>query len=141
MRGYVLAIDYGAPAAELYDPVRRPAGTLLAYRGHRVHDDVLADPGDQDITAHVDLTSLERAGSARGLVPLGRTTQARILAACGLADLFEAVRSDPATTAEEYLALRGSVRRLLDPWALGGFAVVILGRALPPGAERLRALA
>jgi SAM-dependent MidA family methyltransferase len=141
VRGYVVAIDYGAPASELYDPVRRPAGTLLAYRGHRVRDDVLSDPGDQDVTAHVDVTSLERAGAARGLAPIGRTTQARLLAACGIGDLFEAVRSDPATTAEEYLALRSSVRRLLDPWALGGFAVVVLGRALPPGAEHLRGLA
>ena len=140
-RGYVLVIDYGAPAADLYDPARRPAGTLLAYRGHRVHDDVLADPGDQDVTAHVDLTSLERAGAARGLDPLGRTTQARLLAGCGIADIFEAVRSDPGTTAEEYLALRSAVGRLLDPWRLGGFAVVVLGRALPPGAERLRGLA
>jgi SAM-dependent MidA family methyltransferase len=139
-RGYVIAIDYGAPAADLYDPTRRPVGTLLAYRGHRVHDDVLADPGEQDITAHVDLTALDRAGSARGLAPIGRTTQARFLAGCGLGDLLEAVRSDPATTFEGYLAFRSALGRLLDPRAMGGFAVVVLGRGLTPGAERLRGL-
>jgi len=140
VRGYVIAIDFGASAAELYDPARRPVGTLLAYRGHRVHDDVLADPGEQDITAHVDLTALERAGFARGLAPIGRTTQARFLAGCGLGDLLEAVRSDPATTFEGYLAFRAALGRLLDPRAMGGFAVVVLGRGLPPGAERLRGL-
>ena len=139
-RGYVIAIDYGAPAAELYDSARRPAGTLLAYRGHRVHGDVLADPGEQDITAHVDLTALERADPARGLAPIGRTTQARFLAACGLGDLLEIVRSDPATTFEGYLAFRAALGRLLDPRAMGGFAVVVLGRGLPSGADRLRGL-
>ena len=85
-------------------------------------------------------TSLERAGSARGLAPIGRTTQARFLAACGLGDLLEIVRSDPATTFEGYLAFRAALGRLLDPRAMGGFAVVVLGRGLPSGADRLRGL-
>lgn len=139
-RGHVLVIDYGARAAELYAPARRPVGTLLAYRGHEVHDDLYADPGDQDLTAHVDLTALEDGARDRGLSPLGRTSQARFLVACGLGDLFEAIRSDPATTFETYLAVRSAVARLLDPRATGGFAVVALGRDLPPGAERLRGL-
>jgi SAM-dependent MidA family methyltransferase len=139
-RGHVLVIDYGAPAAELYDPARRPAGTLLAYRGHQVHDDLYADPGDQDLTAHVDLTALEDCARRRGLVPIGRMTQTRFLVACGLGDLFDAIRSDPATTFEAYLAARSAVARLLDPRATGGFAVLALGRDLPPGAELLRGL-
>jgi SAM-dependent MidA family methyltransferase len=140
-RGHVLVVDYGAPAAELYDPARRPAGTLLAYRGHAALDDVTTDPGDRDLTAHVDLTALEDGARSRGIALLGRTSQARFLAGCGLEDLVETVRSDPATTLETYLALRSAVARLLDPRATGGFTVLLLGRDLPPGAERLRGLA
>ena len=139
-RGHVLVIDYGAPAAELYDPARRPAGTLLAYRRHEVRADPCADPGDQDLTAHVDLTALEDGARRRGLAPLGRTSQAHFLAACGLGDLLETVRSDPATTFETYLAVRSAIGRLLDPRAMGGFAVIALGRDLPRDAGHLRGL-
>ena len=59
-----LLIDYGAPAAELYDPVRRRDGTLRAYVRHQVHDDPYRFVGRQDLTAHVDVTAVERA--ARG---------------------------------------------------------------------------
>jgi SAM-dependent MidA family methyltransferase len=137
-RGHVLVIDYGAPAADLYDPVRRPAGTVLAYAGHRASDDLYADPGDRDLTAHVDATALEDAAVASGLEVLWRTTQAAFLMACGLEEVFGRLREDPALTPERYLTLRSAVRRLLDPRLLGGFFVLALGRGLPPGAHRLR---
>ncbi len=137
-RGYVLVVDYGAPAADLYDPARRPAGTLLAYAGHRALGDVYADPGDQDLTAHVDATALERAATASGLDVLGRTTQAAFLLGCGLEEVFGRLRADPALTPERYLVLRSAVRRLLDPRLLGGFFVLALSRGVPPEARALR---
>src|SRR5438445_218511 len=51
-RGVVLTIDYGGRGDELYGP-HRMAGTALAYREHRAADDLLARPGEQDLTAHV----------------------------------------------------------------------------------------
>ena len=129
-RGVLLLLDYGHPAKELYGP-RRVAGSLLAYAGHRVHDDVLANVGRQDLTAHVDLTAVERAATAAGLEALGTTTQARFLLALGIEDVLRAVQSDPATTPEAYLALRSGLVRLLDPRATGAFAVLALGRGLP----------
>lgn len=140
-RGHVLVIDYGAPAAELYDATRRPEGTLLAYSAHRALDDVYGDPGDRDLTAHVDITALEAAAAAAGLEVLGRTTQAAFLLACGLEEVLGRLRADPALTMERYLTLRSAVRRLLDPRLLGGFFVLALGRGLPAGGDRLRGLA
>ena len=64
-RGLLLLIDYGAPAAELYDPVRRRDGTLRAYVRHQVHDDPYRHVGRQDLTAHVDVTAVERAAARR----------------------------------------------------------------------------
>jgi SAM-dependent MidA family methyltransferase len=129
-RGLILIIDYGYPAAELYGP-RRAAGTMLAYVNHRAHDDVLANVGRQDLTAHVDLTAIERAAARAGLVSVGVTSQAEFLAGLGITELVAEAQRDPATTLQSYLALRSGVMRLLDPAASGGFKVLGFGRGLP----------
>lgn len=128
-RGVAVVIDYGHPATELYAP-ERSDGTLRAYAGHRVHDDWAVAVGRQDLTAHVDFSALDRAAIAAGLTPLGSTSQAEFLIGLGAEELLEAVRSDPATTIEDWLAIRSAIRRLLDPRALGGFRVSILGRGV-----------
>ena len=64
--GYVLTIDYGYTRAE---SVRFPAGTLMGYRRHTAREDVLAEAGLRDITAHVNFTALEENGAACGLRP------------------------------------------------------------------------
>ena len=138
-RGLLLLIDYGHPAADLYGP-RRMAGTLRAYVNHRVHDDVFANVGRQDLTAHVDLTAVERAAARAGLNKLGVTTQAEFLVGLGVGELLTAVQSNPSTTLEAYLELRSALGRLLDPTATGAFKVMAFGRELPPNTE-LRGLA
>jgi SAM-dependent MidA family methyltransferase len=120
-RGLLLVIDYGAEARDLYSPTR--GSTLRAYHRHRVHDDPLVAIGRQDLTAHVDLTALERAAVSAGLTPLARTTQADYLAHLGLGELLLERQSDPTTTLESYLAARSAVVRMLDPRATGRFAV------------------
>jgi SAM-dependent MidA family methyltransferase len=128
-RGAMLVVDYGHPAVELYGP-DRTAGTLLAYSGQHVHDDWSLAVGRQDLTTHVDFTALDRAARSVGLAPLGMTSQAEFLVAAGLGELLEAIRSDSTTTMEEWLAVRSAVVRLLDPRAMGGFRVSLIGRGL-----------
>ena len=65
-RGKLLAIDYGFAADEIFSPART-RGTLRAYRRHRVGEDLLADPGEQDLTAHVNFSAIQHAGEAAGL--------------------------------------------------------------------------
>jgi SAM-dependent MidA family methyltransferase len=132
-RGVALFIDYGYPAAELYDPVRRRDGTLRAYLRHRVHDDPYIHVGRQDLTAHVDVTSVERAAAAAGLAHLGTTTQAEFLVGLGTEELLQRIQADPATTLESYLAVRSALLRLLDPAAMGRFRVMAFGRGWPDG--------
>jgi SAM-dependent MidA family methyltransferase len=132
-RGVVLLIDYGYPATELYDPIRRHDGTLRAYLRHRVHDDPYLHVGRQDLTAHVDVTAVERAGRAAGLAHLGTTTQAEFLVGLGAEGLLQAIQADPATTLEDYLAVRSALVRLLDPAAMGRFRVMAFGRGWPDG--------
>jgi SAM-dependent MidA family methyltransferase len=120
--GVVLVIDYGHPATDLYAPER--GSTLRAYHRHRVHDDPFVAIGRQDLTAHVDLTAVERAADAAGLTALPRTTQARFLADLGIGELLVALQTDGRTDLAGYLAARAAVGRLLDPRATGGFAVL-----------------
>jgi len=128
-RGLVLLIDYGAPADELYTADR--GSTLRAYHRHRVHADPLVAIGRQDLTAHVDLTAVERAATGAGLSSLGRTRQAELLAALGIGDLLVGLQSNLGTTLEAYLDAKSAVVRMLDPRATGAFAVLAFGRDLP----------
>jgi len=130
-RGMVLLIDYGAPAIELYDPVRRRDGTLRAYLLHRVHDDPYVHVGRQDLTAHVDVTAVERAAHAAGLATIGITTQAEALMGLGIQERLQAIQADPATTMADYTLVRASLMRLLDPGAMGRFRVMAFGRDWP----------
>jgi SAM-dependent MidA family methyltransferase len=84
-RGWVFTIDYGYTRAEA---VRFPAGTLMGYRRHTAREDVLAQPGENDITAHVNFTALEEAGAAAGLRRDRFETLAQTLLAAGEADQF-----------------------------------------------------
>ena len=132
-RGVLLLIDYGYPAAELYDPIRRRDGTLRAYLRHRVHDDPYLHVGRQDLTAHIDVSAVERAAAAVGLDHLGTTTQAEFLVGLGTEDLLRAIQADSATTLEAYLAVRSALMRLLDPGAMGRFRVMAFARDWPAG--------
>lgn len=64
--GKLLAIDYGFAFPEQFSPARLH-GTLRAYRRHQISDDLLASPGEQDLTAHVDFSAMQQTGEAAGL--------------------------------------------------------------------------
>jgi SAM-dependent MidA family methyltransferase len=133
-RGELLLVDYGHPAADLYDPER--GSTLRAYHRHRVHADPLVAIGRQDLTAHVDLTAVERAAAGAGLQLIGRTSQARFLAALETGELLVGLQTDPSTTLESYLEARSALARMLDPRATGAFSVFAFGRGLALGRVR-----
>ena len=130
-RGLLVLIDYGAPAAELYDPTRRHDGTLRAYIRHQVHDDPYRHVGRQDLTAHVDVTAIEAAAHGAGLTTVGMTTQAEALMGLGIEERLRGIQADPATTFEGYALVRAALMRLLDPAAMGRFRVMAFGRDWP----------
>jgi SAM-dependent MidA family methyltransferase len=76
--GKLLTFDYGLKAEEFLAPTRSQ-GTLRAYRGHRLCDDLLAFPGQQDLTAHVNFTAIRQAGEAAGLTTETYMTQGQFL--------------------------------------------------------------
>jgi SAM-dependent MidA family methyltransferase len=130
-RGYVLTLDYGYEAPELYAAWRK-RGTLLTFYRHTSGDDPYARIGNQDITASVDFTSVRRAGESAGLTTLGSSSQSEYLAALGIG---EALAAPPdADRVEAYLALRRAVMTLTDPTGLGRVTVFVMGKDAPPEA-------
>jgi len=126
-RGYLLAIDYGYDAAELYGPGRL-AGTLLGYRGHRIEENPFEAPGDVDLTAHVDFTAVERLAARHGFRRLALTTQSGFLIAAGLEDELRALQASPMLTLADYTRARSGIVRMLDPRHMGRFRVLTLER-------------
>ena len=64
--GRLMTLDYGFQNEAGLSP-NHPNGTLRAYHRHKVSDDVLTRPGEQDITAHVEFHSIQSAGESAGL--------------------------------------------------------------------------
>jgi SAM-dependent MidA family methyltransferase len=133
-RGFVVVIDYGADSADLYAPTR-PTGTIRAFAGQHVSGDVLNGVGRRDITAHVDFGALERNARAAGFEVLGRRRLNEFLIASGLDDAYAAARAQADDDWDSALLLRAAVRRLLDPGALGGYQVAVMGKSVQEGLQ------
>jgi len=114
-RGFLLLIDYGHDARELYSATHA-AGTLTSFRRHVAGDarSWLDDPGSRDITSHVDLTSVERVARELGCTTLGVLDQTYFLLALGLSDLIEQTGMSLAETRQ-----RLALKTLLLPGGLG----------------------
>ena len=126
--GYVLIVDYGSGAKDLYDPARRPTGTIRAFAGQRVSSDVLSGPGTRDITSHIDFDALERRARACEFEVVGRRHSNEFLLAAGLDGTYAQSRAETDSDWDAALTLRSAVHRLLDPGALGGYLVSVLAK-------------
>ena len=121
--GFVLTIDYGYEAAELYS-ARRRFGTLQTYYRHTEGSSPYQRIGKQDLTAHVDFSLLQAVGHPLGLNPVAYTTQAELLGNLGIRDMMEQMRSVNVSQHERSANIVG-LRELLKPEGLGGFKVLI----------------
>ena len=122
-RGFVLTIDYGYEMKELYSP-KRSQGTLQTYYKHTSGSSPYQWIGRQDITAHVDFTTVIEEGRAVGLKPLCLMTQAAYLERLGLAIWARRLRNRDMS-ARDIRANAMAMRDLDDPDGLGGFKVLI----------------
>lgn len=77
-RGKLMTIDYGMTTHELIWPERKD-GTLRGYYCHHPTGDLLANPGEQDLTAHVNFSELIATGERNGLKTETFETQAQFL--------------------------------------------------------------
>jgi SAM-dependent MidA family methyltransferase len=130
-RGFVLSIDYGHEARELYDE-RHMRGTLLVYECHRATEDFFRAPGEQDLTAHVNFTALETNGRKSGLVRSGFTSQSKFLMALVRHGEFADLQSDEMSEAEQQKR-RLLFKTLINPEGMGEtFQVLIQHKGIEP---------
>ncbi len=138
-RGYLLLIDYGYSVDRYYNPMRAQ-GTLQCYYQHRYHNNPYLNIGNQDITAHVDFSSLIQQGAAVGLEQIGLTQQGLFLMALGLADRLAQV-TNYSSDGMVVWQRRQALQQLIDPTGLGRFGVLIQGKNLQPDQLLLQGLA
>jgi len=112
-RGFVMTIDYGYLAAELYAPIRK-SGTLLCYYRHTIEENPYIRLGRQDMTSHVDFSTLVTAGEALGLDKVWYGEQYRFLMGTGMLEELMALESKAATE-EERLKIRLTLKKLMLP--------------------------
>ncbi|KGP64282.1 hypothetical protein EP47_00060 [Legionella norrlandica] len=124
-KGALFIIDYGFPRHEYYHPDRNQ-GTLMCHYQHHSHPDPLANPGEQDITAHVDFTHVAEAGYQAGFHIAGYTNQASFLLANGLLSLIHTLDNE-----HELFKAKQAIKQLTQPSEMGElFKVIALTKDL-----------
>jgi SAM-dependent MidA family methyltransferase len=122
--GYVVTVDYGCEAEELHGPARNQ-GTLRAFRRHRLVEDILSAPGEQDITSTVDWTVMKKIGLELGCELVTFERQDRFLMNCGLLEELELRVAEVESDAER-LRLRTNVREMILPGGLSSSYQVLV---------------
>jgi NADH dehydrogenase [ubiquinone] 1 alpha subcomplex assembly factor 7 len=124
--GATLIIDYGHAESAIGE-------TLQAVKGHAFHD-VLTDPGEADLTTHVDFAMLGHAASQAGASAFGPVPQGNFLEALGMGARSQALLAN--ATAEQAEDIRAAHRRLTHPDEMGTlFKALALTQPdlVPPG--------
>jgi SAM-dependent MidA family methyltransferase len=122
--GYIVTVDYGAKRDELWRSPNRHLGTLRAFRRHQFVDDVLATPGEQDLTTTIDWTQITEAGERLGLRTLRFERLDQFLLIEGLLSRLEEISS--TMDAVEAIRLSTSCRELVLPTGLAASFQVLV---------------
>ncbi len=133
----IISFDYGYRARQLFHPRIRRFGTAASYAQQRVTRDLLANPGEQDLTAHINFDDLIRAGEELGATTLYFDRQAKFLLSLGITEhpLFAPLDDLKPESVEAALDLREAreeARRLVLPDGIGEeIRVLVQGRGVP----------
>ena len=112
--GFVVSVDYGATAAELFSSDNRRSGTLRGFRKHSFVEDVLASPGSHDLTATVNWTAVEKLGGLHQLEVVDFQPQDKFLIDAGLLNQLE-IESRNANGDADRLRLSTAAREMILP--------------------------
>ena len=125
--GFLITVDYGAEASELYDPVRRPQGSLRAFSRHSFVDDLLAQPGEYDITSTVNWTQVKSVGEQLRFRIVDFASQDKFLLNAGLLEEMGSMLEELETMAEK-LSLSTSAREMILPGGMASSFQVLVQR-------------
>lgn len=115
--GVLFICDYGYPVSTYYHP-ERSQGTLRCHKAHKADNDPLEDPGNKDITAHVDFTTVARSADQNGMVIDGFLPQGAFLSACNLESLINQ-RYYALSHQVDRMKLMNAVKQLIMPSEMG----------------------
>jgi SAM-dependent MidA family methyltransferase len=119
--GFIMTIDYGYPAWDYYSEDRN-RGTLLCYHKHQLVEDPYQNIGEQDITAHVNFSSVKKWGKDLGLKTLGFCQQGAFLIALGIDEIIKELYEN----SPDYLFEVARIKRLILPGTMGETHKVIV---------------
>ena len=128
-RGFLLTVDYGYSAREYYSD-DRTTGTLLCYHKHLFNEKPYQNIGEQDITAHVNFSSLKEWGEDVGFKTIGYCSQGTFLVASGIDEIITELYSD----SPDYLYEVSKIKGLIMPQGMGAshnFMIQYKGEGLP----------
>ncbi len=134
-RGFILTIDYGELATDLYSP-QNARGTLVCYNRHIVSSDPYQHIGQQDITCQVDFTSLMRMGDRHGLTTVAYSLQSRFLTNLGFYSFLDALQTQGKSAALTEFN-RMAMMTLVDPEEYGDFKVLAQAKGMGLDVELL----
>jgi SAM-dependent MidA family methyltransferase len=126
--GFLITVDYGAEGAELYDATRRLKGTLRGFARHSFVNDVLAQPGECDITSSINWTQVKTVGEKLGLKVVDFASQDKFLMQAGLLDELEQQLSRVETEAEKASLTTGAREMILPGGMASSFQVLVQRR-------------
>lgn len=137
-RGLIVTFDYGLPQSKLFRGRMRRFGTAAAYAKQRVSRDLLINPGEQDLTAHINFDDLRKTGEGQAFATLFFDIQAKFLLTLGATEheLFKPILDVNIESANEGLTLlqdRDDARRLILPDGIGAdIRVLVQERGMGP---------
>ena len=133
--GFVLTIDYGELAQDLYS-ARNALGTMVCYRQHDASQNPYLHLGQQDITCQVDFTSLMQLGEQYGLSTVGFARQSRFLQNLGFSSFLDDVQSQGFSAARAEFE-RMALMTLVKPEEYGDFKVLAQAKGVGLGISLL----
>ncbi len=119
--GFIFTIDYGYPARDYYSE-DRDRGTLMCYYRHQLSEDPLRNAGEQDITSHVNFSSLKKWGEDLDLKTVGYCSQGAFYVSMGIDEEIGRL----AAESKDYLSELGKIKKLILPQGMGESHMVMI---------------
>ena len=120
-KGFVLTIDYGHPSWDYYNE-DRDRGTLLCYHRHQINETPYANIGEQDITAHVNFSSVKKWGEELGLKTAGYCGQGVFMVSLGIDEDMKKI----AESSKDFVFEIAKIKKLILPQGMGESHKVIV---------------
>jgi SAM-dependent MidA family methyltransferase len=127
--GYIVTVDYGAEASDLFCAPERRQGTLRAFHRNQFADPILISPGARDLTTTIDWTFVRKVGEKLGLATLEFERQDKFLLQSGLLEELELLAAETQDEGEK-LRLRTTAREMILPTAMATSFQVLLQKRL-----------